>query len=224
MIQRKQIAKGADATVDHVAARHKSRASKRSFALMQRILDQHPEVKAHYEEELTKLRPTALVNRKEDVPYNPELADYICERVASGSSLRRACVGDDMPEPSTFNKWCNNNQALATQYALACMAKAQVWADELVDISDDSTNDYMEIEDDKGHTKRVFDGENMRRTALRVDTRKWYLSKIMPKQFGDAQMLKLADAEGRVLPSVAPTLNIIGVSNHRGDLPDTEEE
>lgn len=210
---RKQIVSGVDPVVDKEMRAGRDRHGRRSLAVLNEILDKHPEVKRDYLERLNA-KPW-LVNRAPDVEYSEDAAQFILEVVAKGSSLRKACMADGMPDVATFLRWTRKDETLAQQYALACLAKAQVWADELVDISDDSTNDYMEYEDDKGHTKRVFDSENMKRTAIRVDTRKWYLSKIMPKQFGDATMLKLADAEGRVLPAQAPTLNIIGISPPR---------
>ena len=52
--------------------------------------------------------------------------------------------------------------------------------DELLEIADDCTNDYMER-----NGKLVFDGEHISRSRLRVDTRKWLLSKALPKLYGD---------------------------------------
>lgn len=57
-------------------------------------------------------------------------------------------------------------------------------ADELVEIADDGTNDYVEREVDGG-VRVVFDGEHFQRSRLRVDTRKWVLSKVLPKIYGD---------------------------------------
>ncbi len=55
------------------------------------------------------------------------------------------------------------------------------WADEIVDISDDGRNDtYI---DDNGNERT--DNERVARSRLRVDTRKWMLSKMLPKVYGD---------------------------------------
>jgi hypothetical protein len=58
-------------------------------------------------------------------------------------------------------------------------------ADELLDIADDSTNDYMDRVGKDGEVTRVLDQEAMARSRLRLDTRKWMLSKMLPKVFGD---------------------------------------
>ena len=210
---RKTITRGIDPIVDREFTNAQTRQSARSLAVLMKVLEQHPEIKAQYEAEL-KASPW-LANLKVPVQYSEAIAQYILLKVSEGLSLRSVCAEDGMPDVSSFLAWTRNNEVLAQQYAHACLLKAQVWADEIMDISDDSSNDYIEREDKDGRMQTVFDGENMKRTQLRVDTRKWYLSKIMPKQFGEAQMLKLADAEGRVLPMQAPTLNIIGISPPR---------
>ena len=54
-------------------------------------------------------------------------------------------------------------------------------ADELVEISDDSTNDTIVTEDGKVVTNQ----EVVARSRLRVDTRKWMLAKMLPKVYGE---------------------------------------
>lgn len=54
-------------------------------------------------------------------------------------------------------------------------------ADEIIEISDDSSGDV--IVDDEGNTRT--DAERVARSRLRVDTRKWMLSKMLPKIYGD---------------------------------------
>jgi hypothetical protein len=181
--------------------------------IFRRILAENPELLERYHEIASEKPWQRKLNPS--VPYNEELGDFICDEVATGKSLKTVCEQDGMPTMQGVMHWCTINPVFAGKYASACINKAMVWADEIMDIADDSRNDYVEQEDKDGHLQTVFDGEHMKRTTLRVDTRKWYLSKIMPKQFGDATLLKLADADGRRLPTQAPTLNIIGISPHR---------
>jgi hypothetical protein len=57
-------------------------------------------------------------------------------------------------------------------------------ADELLHIADDSRNDW--IDQRRGdETIRVADHEHIKRSQLRVETRKWLLAKMLPKVFGD---------------------------------------
>lgn len=53
-------------------------------------------------------------------------------------------------------------------------------ADELLDIADDGTNDWMLRNDDGENVSYSLNGEHVQRSRLRVDTRKWLLSKLIP--------------------------------------------
>jgi hypothetical protein len=59
-------------------------------------------------------------------------------------------------------------------------------ADELLEIADDGTNDWMKRFGKDGEDLGwALNGEHIARSRLRVDTRKWLLSKCLPKVFGD---------------------------------------
>jgi terminase small subunit-like protein len=62
-------------------------------------------------------------------------------------------------------------------------------ADDLLDIVDDGTNDFVARERD-GERIMVVDHEHIQRSRLRADTRKWLLSKALPKIYGDKIDLK----------------------------------
>ncbi len=81
------------------------------------------------------------------------------------------------------------------------------WAEEIVDIADDATNDWMERRNEEGGVSAVVaDHEHISRSKLRVDSRKWIASKLLPKVYGDK--LKL-DAD-------------VNVTNHEKALEDLE--
>jgi len=116
--------------------------------------------------------------------YTPELANLICERIASGESLREICKPEDFPDKSTVFRWIASNNEFRDQYARAKEAQAEAFADELLDIADDGTNDWMARngEDNAGW---VANGEHIQRSKLRVDTRKWVMSKLLARKYGD---------------------------------------
>jgi len=122
--------------------------------------------------------------------YTPELAAAICSRIADGESLRTICSADGMPDKSTVFRWLASNEDFRDQYARAREAQADFYAEEIIEISDDGTNDWMErrSESEKGagvNTGWVLNGEHVQRSRLRVDARKWYASKVAPKKYGD---------------------------------------
>jgi hypothetical protein len=71
------------------------------------------------------------------------------------------------------------------QYAKACEARTDAMAEDILDIADDGTNDYVEREREDGSTYEVTNNEAIQRSKLRVDTRKWLMAKTMPKKYGE---------------------------------------
>ena len=60
-------------------------------------------------------------------------------------------------------------------------AQAEHWADEIIEIADDSGLDVV----NNGEGGYRIDGEAIQRARLRVDARKWLMSKLAPKKYGD---------------------------------------
>lgn len=117
--------------------------------------------------------------------YSQELADAICERIADGESLRRICTDEDMPAKSTVFRWLSLNTAFSDQYAKAKEEQAESLFDEILDIADDGRNDYMSSVDDEGGLAYKLMGENIQRSRLRLDARKWMAGKLRPKKYGE---------------------------------------
>jgi hypothetical protein len=118
--------------------------------------------------------------------YTPEIADLICARLASGESLRSVCRDESMPCVATVFNWLRSQPQFLEQYARAKEESADALADEMLEIADDGTNDWM-----KRHTKDdedaawVVNGEHIQRSRVRIDTRKWLASKLKPKKYGE---------------------------------------
>ena len=114
--------------------------------------------------------------------FTQETADEICNRLVRGKSLRKICLADDMPDPSTVFRWLSQNESFREQYAHAREAQADTYADEIVDIADDGTNDFMAA--GEGDDLR-YNGDAVQRSKLRVEARKWVAAKLKPKKYGD---------------------------------------
>lgn len=118
--------------------------------------------------------------------YTDELAELICLRLAEGESLRSVCRDDGMPSKQAVLRWLARNEQFRAQYVRAKEEGAEAIAEEMFDIADDGTNDWMEKLDKDGEAIGYqLNGEHVQRSKLRIDTRKWYLSKILPKKYGD---------------------------------------
>ena len=124
--------------------------------------------------------------------YTPELGAEICSRIAEGESLRSICKDDEMPAMSSVMLWLidGKHEIFSEQYATARRIQAEALADEIFEIADDGRNDFIESSGDpNAQTAYKMNGEAVARSRLRVDTRKWYLSKVLPK-FADKQQIE----------------------------------
>lgn len=110
--------------------------------------------------------------------YSPEVGDAICELIMDGKSLREICGPEQMPDKSTVFRWIYAHDSFRDQYARAKEAQAENFADELMEIADDASGDVSGELD-------MPNGVNVQRSRLRVDTRKWVMSKLLAKKYGD---------------------------------------
>jgi len=117
--------------------------------------------------------------------YTEEIADAICERLSDGRSLRSICLDEDMPGQTTVFRWLAANEDFRKRYAHAREAQADAIVDEMLDIADDGSNDWMERRRDDGSVDEVLNHEHVQRSRLRLDARKWMASKLAPKKYGD---------------------------------------
>ena len=114
--------------------------------------------------------------------YTDKLADKICQMIAQGQSVRSICAKKDMISMQTFFRWLRENDKFREQYARACEERSYMHAEDIIEIADNATNDYMEKLEGDGY---IFNSENVQRSRLRIDTRKWLMSKLNPKIYGD---------------------------------------
>ena len=61
------------------------------------------------------------------------------------------------------------------------MMQVEYWSHEIIERADDAKGDR--VIDERGAL--VVDHEHINRAKLRVDTRKWLMSKLLPKRYGD---------------------------------------
>lgn len=125
--------------------------------------------------------------------YTQELGDIICTLISHGMSLRKIVLLDGMPAMSTILLWVvkgNRGEELyvdfANQYDAAMDRRLEYWAEETVDIADDSEGDYIYTEDGK----RITNAEVVARSKLRVHARQWLLGKLKRKKYGDNQTIE----------------------------------
>ena len=118
--------------------------------------------------------------------YTPDVAADICAELACGKSLRTVCLSESMPGMASVFRWLRDHQEFREQYAHAKAEAAEALVEEMLDIADDGTNDWMEVHDREGDCVGYrINGEHVQRSKLRIDTRKWYAAKLQPKKYGE---------------------------------------
>lgn len=113
--------------------------------------------------------------------FTQELADRLCAELASGKSMRTVCAADDMPAASTVFGWLRLHPSFLEQYTRAKAESADALIEQMIDIADDGTGDFV----DDGEGRVRFNPENVQRSRLRVETRKWIASKLKPAKYGE---------------------------------------
>jgi hypothetical protein len=153
--------------------------------------------------------------------YTRELADRILAELREGRSLRDVCRDDGMPSTGTVFLWVEEDRdGFAARYYQARDIGYLVVAEEIDEIADDGRNDWVERRTQSGGTERVLDREHISRSRLRVETKQWKLSNMLPKLYGSrmevkathehsvsgalAAVMKAIDGYGRGLPSADP--------------------
>lgn len=103
----------------------------------------------------------------------------ICQAVLQGMrdglSAFKACQAAGVPQ-STFNRWVDADAKLAEDYAHAREDLIERMANEVLELADSEVPET-------GDGKR--DWQAIQQRKLQVDSRKWLLSKLAPKKYGD---------------------------------------
>jgi|SRR6185503_4039445 len=121
-------------------------------------------------------------------PYNEEIAQEICDCIATSSFGIRKLAKKNPHWPSVAHifRWLHNNALFREQYMRAKQSQIESFIDDVIDIADDASNDWMENE----NGTIVANHDHINRARLRIDTRKWIASKLAPKIYGDAKVEK----------------------------------
>lgn len=118
--------------------------------------------------------------------FTQEVADAICERLAGGESLRAICREEAMPGASTVLGWLREEALapFAEQYARARELGYQLLADEIIEIADTPLPGVEKTIKPNGD-EETKEGDMLGHRKLQIDARKWMLSKMLPKVYGD---------------------------------------
>jgi hypothetical protein len=110
--------------------------------------------------------------------YSHELAEQICDELASSSkSLRAICLQPGMPVRSTIYLWLDEYPEFHKMMTRAREEQLEAIADEMLQIADDASNDLVQTE--KGV---ALNRAALARAKIRIATRQWLITHLMPKK------------------------------------------
>jgi hypothetical protein len=94
----------------------------------------------------------------------PELCAEICRRISEGETLTNICRDPDMPAWTTVHDWKKADESFRQAFMRAREQQAEVWAEEIMSISDDDLPTH----------------EAIGRARLRMQSRQWLAGKYNP--------------------------------------------
>ena len=120
--------------------------------------------------------------------YTPQQIEQSLEailvRVENGEAIRTILKDENLPSSKTFYEWLEADELKVKRYARATSLRARDIFEQMIEIADDDSNDMLSTE--RGEMGNMV---KVQRDKLRIDTRKWALSKLEPKKYGDSVKL-----------------------------------
>lgn len=139
-----------------------------------------------------KSAPAPARKRGRPPIYGQEHKNRICAEIAVGRTLPSILRDEGMPDMRWVFQQIKDDESFYQSYTRAREARTELWAEGLIEIADDGRNDTYVDEDG---IQRV-DHDHIARSRLRVDTRKWLASKLLPKTYGDKVTTEVTGSDG----------------------------
>lgn len=119
--------------------------------------------------------------------WTEEIEDKILDQFMEGKSFRDFLGADreeGLPSVPTFFKRLRDSKSFAERYVRAREFQADMEFEEIREIADNGSNDWMEVNDPDNPGYRI-NGECVQRSRLRIDARKWRAAKMANGKYGD---------------------------------------
>jgi hypothetical protein len=134
--------------------------------------------------------------------YSHTVAEEICDRIANGETLHEICSDPHMPSQTVVRQWrVDDVHGFSDRYQRARQEQTHTYVDQIMTIADDGRNDWM-ARNDPDNPGWAMNGEHIARSRMRIDTRKWYASKILPKLYGERIDATVSNTDGSPLVPV----------------------
>ena len=127
--------------------------------------------------------------------YTDEIGIEMCTLLSQGNSLVRICKLPHMPDLSSVYRWlaAPEHEAFRQNYTRARAEMTHTLSEQCIEIADLAKDPV--------------------KARLQVDARKWFTSKMLPKVYGDASQVRLADANGDKLDTAPLISELMALMN-----------
>jgi len=115
------------------------------------------------------------------------MVDSLLVQIEAGKSMREVCRMEGMPDHTTVIRWMRDDASLATKYARARMAQADVLFDRMEAVEEAVSAGTMD-----SHAARVV-----------LDSMRWRASKLAPKVYGDRLDVSVSDSRISITGALA---------------------
>jgi hypothetical protein len=115
------------------------------------------------------------------------MVDSLLVQIEAGKSMREVCRMEGMPDHTTVIRWMRDDASLATRYARARMAQADVLFDRMEAVEEAVSAGTMD-----SHAARVV-----------LDSMRWRASKLAPKVYGDRLDVSVSDSRISITGALA---------------------
>jgi hypothetical protein len=130
-------------------------------------------------------RPVSPKGRRYSPDEQSALWSLVIAELEGGKTLNKSLAAvEGAPSSCEFLKWAKETPDRKKQYAEARLAGYEKMADQIIDLSDDCRIGTTITEKADGGVEVVY-GDMAARARLQIDSRKWLLSKCLPKIYGD---------------------------------------
>lgn len=135
--------------------------------------------------------------------YDEVIANEICETIAcSVDSINTLCAKHKhWPCVETIRRWRIHVPEFGVKYTAAKQHQIESIVDEMLDIADDTSRDVF-----VQNGQHKYDHDHISRTRIKIETRKWLASKLVPRLYGDKLNIS-ADNDTNFINKVRDNLN-----------------
>lgn len=133
-----------------------------------------------------------------------EVALELLNRMAKGEALKSICKDLHMPSYPTVMKWLRTDPDFQEAYAAAQEFRMHVFADEILEIADNSVGDVRLAYDKNGNLIPEVNYENIQRSKLRIQTRQYLMERFAKETYN----LKRIEAANTPAANGNATVNV----------------